>query len=119
MPYNPNYNYPYSPTMFAQQNNGNYYYFVNGVEGAKSFQMQANQTVMLMDSDHPVCYMKTTNSIGQPTLRYFKLEEVDENTVRTLSTPVFNTVEYATKEDLAKLTEAISKLNERLEPKEK
>ena len=107
MPYN-NFNY----------NNGNYYYFVNGVEGAKAFQMQANQNVMLMDSDHPVCYMKTTNSIGQPTLRFFKLEEVDENTIRTLSMPISQGNDYVTKEDFNKLVEQISELSKKLGAKD-
>lgn len=103
----PNYN-PY-------QQNGNYYYFVNGVEGAKAFQLTPNQTVMLMDSDHPVCYMKSTNSIGQPTLRYFKLEEVDENTIKTLATPVMqNAGDFVSKEDFNKLSNKIDELFKKL-----
>lgn len=102
-------NYPY-------QTNGNYYYFVSGVEGAKTFQMSANQTVMLMDSDHPVCYMKTTNSLGQPTLRFFKLEEVDENTIRALATPMMqNSKDFVTKDDFNKLNDKITELISKME----
>lgn len=109
----PNYNYPYQPQQ------GNYYYFVNGVEGAKAFQLTPNQTVMLMDSDHPVCYMKSTNSIGQPTLRFFKLEEVDENTIKTLATPVMqNAGDFVSKADFEKLSAKIDALFEKLAPKE-
>ena len=67
---------------------GNYYYqkneyaFVNGLEGAKSYQMHPNQTVMLMDSDSPVCFMKTTDNMGKATLRCFKLQEVQESELR-------------------------------------
>ena len=64
----------YNP--YAYRNN--VYAFVNGIEGAKSFQIMPNQTVLLMDSDNPVCYMKTANAMGQATLRYFKLVEVSE-----------------------------------------
>ena len=69
--YNPN-------SKVYQQSQLNHYAFVNGIEGAKSFQLQPNQNIMLMDSDNPICYMKQTNNIGQATLRYFKLVEVSE-----------------------------------------
>lgn len=60
----------------------NIYAFVNGIEGAKSFQMLPNQTVLLMDSDSPMCFMKTSNAMGQSTLRYFKLLEVTEQDIK-------------------------------------
>lgn len=68
-----NFNYPY---------NTNVYYFVNGIEGAKSFAVQPNQTVLLMDSDAPMCYMKQSNGIGQSSIRYFKLTEVKEDDLK-------------------------------------
>lgn len=74
--YNPSNNY-------QQQTQMNHYAFVNGIEGAKSFQLQPNQTIMLMDSDNPICYMKQSNNIGQSTLRYFKLVEVSEQELRS------------------------------------
>lgn len=76
---------PYSRPIFQQpqpQTPQNVYAFVNGVEGAKSYIVPANQTVLLMDSEQPVCYMKTANALGQGTLRYFKLTEVKEEDVR-------------------------------------
>lgn len=94
MPY-PYTNYPFNPygMNYGNQNNmqpqaqaayNNTYAFVNGVEGAKSYLVQPNQTVMLMDAENPVCYMKSSNSLGQSVLRYFKLQEVDEAAVRNL-----------------------------------
>ena len=68
-----NYNYPY---------NTNTYFFVNGLEGAKSFVVQPNQTVLLMDSDAPMCYMKQSNGIGQSSIRYFKLVEINEKDIK-------------------------------------
>ena len=56
----------------------NYYVFVNGVEGAKAYQMVPNQTMLLMDNNSPMCFMKVSNNLGQSTLRYFKLVEVEE-----------------------------------------
>lgn len=81
-----NYNYqqpqPQPMQQQPQQPQPNNYFFVNGWEGAKSFQMQPNQTIMLMDSDNPLCYMKTSNNLGQSTLRYFRLVEVSENDLK-------------------------------------
>ena len=74
--YNNTYGYNSYPSF--TQPRTNVYAFVNGIEGAKSYQMMPNQTVLLMDSDNPICYMKTSNSIGQSTLRFFKLLETTE-----------------------------------------
>lgn len=73
MSYDPNFPFGYSPYYQQRQNT---YAFVNGIEGAKSFIVQPNQTVLLMDSESPMCYMKQSNGLGQATLRYFKLVEV-------------------------------------------
>lgn len=102
-PYNA-YN-PYANMYQPQQQpiQQNQYAFVNGIEGAKSYLMQPNQTVLLMDSDAPMCYMKTSNQLGQSTLRYFKLTEVTE----TSSKP---NVEYALKSDLDALKEKLDLL---------
>ncbi len=121
MPYEP-YN-PYNPYNAYQTNpyfqqrqpqpqpQTNTYAFVNGVEGAKAYAIQPNQSVMLMDSDQPIAYMKTANAMGQANIKYFKLVEVDETTARgkTMQNP-----EYATKADL----EALSKRIDSLMPKE-
>lgn len=89
----------------------NVYAFVNGLEGAKSYMVQPNQTVLLMDSEQPVCYMKSANAMGQGTLRYFKLKEVSEADIRT---PVLQPqANYVTQEQLAELVKRI----EKLEPK--
>ena len=96
--------YPY-PTRQPQSN---VYAFVNGVEGAKSYIVQPNQTVLLMDSEQPVCYMKTANGLGQGSLRYFKLLEVTENDLR--KTVQQQTTEYVTKDDFKTVLERLEKL---------
>ena len=104
------YQQPYQPRQMQPQN---VYAFVNGLEGAKSYIVPANQTVLLMDSEQPVCYMKTANALGQGTLRYFKLTEVGEADVRTPISPVAPQGEYVTKEEFDSLVKRI----EKLEPK--
>ena len=90
MPFNPYPPYPPypQPNYFQpqqsqpQQPQTNTYAFVNGVEGAKSYPVSPNQSVMLMDSDQPIAYMKTANGMGQATIKYFKLVETDEASAR-------------------------------------
>ena len=98
-----NYYSPSSPPQLKQ------YTFVNGLEGAKSFQMPPNQTMLLMDSDNPICYMKTTDTIGQASLRYFKLEEIDENTIKLMNQPKPDP-NYVLKSDFDKLVAKIDQL---------
>lgn len=91
MPYQPF--PPYQQNPYGQPQYGNYqpyqqnqpqntYAFVNGVEGAKSYPMAPNQTVMLMDSDNPIAYMKQSNAMGQATLKYFRLVETSESELK-------------------------------------
>lgn len=100
-----------------QQPQMNQYAFVNGIEGAKSFQMQPNQTILLMDSDRPVCYMKTTNNIGQASLRYFKLTEVNENELKDDTQPQTNNVnnDYVLKADFDALSKKVNDLLGKME----
>lgn len=63
-----NYNYP-----------RNFYAFVNGVDGAKNYPIMPNQSLMLMDTNHPVCYMKVADGSGKPSLKCFKLVETSED----------------------------------------
>lgn len=102
-----NYYSPSSPPQLRQ------YAFVNGIEGAKSFQLAPNQTIMLMDSDNPICYMKTSNGIGQSTLRYFKLTEVSENELK--SSPPEPKQEYVLKADFDELCQKFNDLTKKLE----
>lgn len=112
MPYNPyNFYNPYPQPNYGsfpqQPQSNNTYAFVNGIEGAKSYPMQPNQTVMLMDSEQPIAYMKQSNGMGQATLKYFKLVETSEEELRFASKP---TVEYVTKADFDALAKKVAEL---------
>lgn len=65
--YQPNYNqYQQQPTYQAPQPaQMNLYAFVDGIEGAKAYQVKANSTMLLMDSQQPICYKKSVNHLGQ------------------------------------------------------
>lgn len=108
--YNPYYNSSNQIQPNIQQLQMNQYAFVNGIEGAKAFQVQANQTMLLMDNDKPICYMKTSNNIGQSTLRYFTLTEVDENSIKNLNNTEPQQPKYATEADFKLLSDKVDSL---------
>lgn len=61
-----------------QQNQNNNIIFVQGEVVAKSFQLQPNQSVMLLDNDDSKFYIKTTDSTGMSTLKAYRFEEIKE-----------------------------------------
>lgn len=103
------------PQQQQPQPQMNQYAFVNGLEGAKSFQMQPNQTILLMDSDNPLCYMKSSNSVGQSTLRYFKLTEVTENELKGSNTQPQQNQDYVLKTDFDALSKRLDELSKKIE----
>lgn len=50
--------------------------WVQGEAGAKSYLVAPNTTVLLMDSDESVFYLKSADSTGMPSLRVFSYSEV-------------------------------------------
>lgn len=94
------------------------YAFVNGIEGAKGYQLKPGATsVLLMDADGYLCYMKALDKEGKPIIRYFKLEEVDEAAARKLLQPSSPTDNYATKDDIEAINKKMDELLKRLESK--
>lgn len=51
---------------------------VNGIEGAKAYQMPANSTVALFDANNDILYVKSTDGAGFPFIRTFAFTEVKE-----------------------------------------
>lgn len=123
MPYNPYnpYNNPYTP----QTNYGGYaqpyqpqkplFDFVNGIEGAKSYQMGPGQTAFLFDNENSACYIKTTNGMGVPSIEYFKVAKCTEQDIRGV--PQQNN-RYATLEQFGSLDARLKAIESSLAPKE-
>ena len=67
----------YQPQMQpqVQQTPQNVYYYVNGIEGAKAFQLPAGKSVLLMDTESPTFYLKSANEMGQATMKMYRFEE--------------------------------------------
>ncbi len=68
--------YPYqNPYMPKPTNSG--INWVQGVEGAKAFNMQPKESVVLLDSETDnIFYIKLCDDIGRCTLRIFEYSEV-------------------------------------------
>ena len=75
---NPMYQNPYmnrTTPYYAPTNNG--IIWVQGIEGAKAYQLVPNSNVQLMDSENDgVFYIKVSDNVGMCTLRTFKYTEV-------------------------------------------
>lgn len=49
--------------------------FVNGIEGAKAFQLRPNSSVLLMDSDNSKFYVKSTDNLGIANISSYSFVE--------------------------------------------
>lgn len=70
------------PQYQAQQPVNQGLLWVQGVEGAKSYLVAPNTTVLLMDADAQRFYLKSTDGTGIPTLRTFDYTEVSQNALQ-------------------------------------
>ena len=52
--------------------------WVQGESAAKSYPVGAGQSVLLMDSENPVMYIKSTDASNFPTIRRFRFIEEPE-----------------------------------------
>lgn len=87
--------------------------WVQGEAGAKSYMVPAGQTVLLMDSETPRFFIKSTSPNGIPAkLRVFDYTEVGGGTQQSFQSIPEQQVErtqeaYATKDDLDSLRKLI------------
>lgn len=84
------------PNMFARPTNT--INWVQGIEGAKAYNLMPRENAILMDSEvNDKFYIKICDDIGRCTLRKFRyVEEVDE-------TPNLDMSEYVKKSELESL----------------
>ena len=113
-PYIQNYQQQYMPTVQnnqMQQNNNIIY--VQGIEGAKSYLVGSNNTVILWDSDNPVIYVKSADASGRPNIKIldYTVRETESSQIPLID----KKVEYATTEELKCLESKIMALQKQLE----
>ena len=78
-------------------------YYVNGYESAKAFQTLPNTNVLLMDNDNPMIYVKSTNNIGQSSIKAYEVKEVDVDSLG-------NSSKFVTKDDFNKAIDDIKSM---------
>ena len=64
-----------NPTPVQPQEQAQNLIRVNGIDGAKAYQMPANSTVALFDSNEDLMYVKSTDGAGFPSIRTFVFTE--------------------------------------------
>jgi len=93
----------------ATQSNGQGVNWVQGEAGAKSWLIAPNTTVLLMDSEADVFYLKSADASGVPLpLRIFDYTERPSDARKsTVDVSKDKSIEYATKDDLNALKASI------------
>lgn len=90
------------PNYFMGQNGQNQgIIWVNGLEGAKGFQLIPGTNAILMDSENDgLMYIKSVDGIGMGSIRTFKYEEVKQQKP-----------DYVTRSEFEELLRAIKEVN--------
>ena len=94
--------------------------WVNGIDGAKAYQLITGGPMLLLDSGDPTrFYIKANDNLGMPQpIRIFKYEEITQEFIPPQeSTP--KTDNYVTKEDFDRLEKMISDLKKNKDYKDK
>lgn len=90
--------------QFQQTKNG--IIWVQGIEGAKAYQLTPNSNVMLLDSEvDGRFYIKVSDNIGMCNLRIFEYKEITD----TSKTEKVDMSQYVTREELNKIIDSLKK----------
>ena len=91
----------YQQQRYTPMNNG--ITWVQGVEGAKAFQLMPNSNTILLDSENDgIFYIKTSDNVGMCNLRVFKYEEVNNT-----PTPQIDTSQFVTRQELQEIIDKL------------
>ena len=117
--YNPPYGYSQQTTQAAQPTppqSQNGLTWVQGESAAKSWAVAPGNTVLLMDSENPMFYLKTADAVGMPSMKVFRYEEV---TAQPPSVPVSTgTDKYVTRAEYEELLRRLDALTAKEEQHE-
>ena len=105
------------PTPPAPQSNP---IWVKGEEGAKAYMVAPGSSVMLMDSENTVFYLKSSDQSGMPLpLRIFDYTERTVNQPKQPPAPQFDPSQFITRDELENiLAERLKKPARPAKPKE-
>ena len=88
------YNQPQNNQQFFPQEPCQNLIRVNGIDGAKAYQMPANSTVALFDSNNDIMYVKSTDGAGFPSIRTFSFTETKEEVKQAENTDYISRQEF-------------------------
>lgn len=91
-----------------QQAQINNWVWVQGENSAKSYPVSAGQSILLMDSENPVMYIKSTDQSGMPLpLRVFDYQERVQTHAEHAQTVADAKVEYISRDEFDAFREEI------------
>ena len=91
-----------------QQQTTNNLIWCQGEASAKSYPVSAGQSILLMDSENPVMYIKSTNQSGMPLpLRIFDYKERSKEPVEHAQTVAEPKVDYISRNEFDTFKEEI------------
>ena len=111
--YYPNLQIPLQPPQMPQngvQSSSNGITWVLGENAAKSFPVGAGQTVVLMDREEPIMYMKSVDQSGMPLpLRIFDItERTSEKQISNVTKEV-TTNDYVSRKEFDEFRESVKR----------
>lgn len=83
---------------------------VTGIEGARAFNIAPNSSVLLLDGESPVMYLKTSDSIGMQKITAYSLSEIQGNNPIPIKEE--KSVEYVTKDAFDALCARVQALDD-------
>ena len=103
---------PQQPVQNNQPTGNQGFVWVQGEAGAKAYPVAAGNSVLLMDSESPVLYMKSTDISGRPlpieTYDLVKREErpvIPQAPVQQVQQPPIDLSQYVKKDDLESMVQ--------------
>ena len=95
---------PYLQTQAPAQSQNNGINWVQGIEGAKAYQLPPNSNVQLLDSENDgIFYIKISDNVGMCTLRKFRYTEIFDEP----QAPQMDLSDYVKKSELQELLESM------------
>ena len=109
--YNPNYPNPYGAN-WQQQPTTTTFAWILGEAAASAYPVAPGNTVVLMDTEKPILYMKSADINGRPQpmqIRYLVTEEQFNKIQNGIEDANFNLESYVTKEEFQSYIEEANK----------
>lgn len=85
---------------------------VNGIDGAKAYQVMPRETVALFDGNDDIFYVKSTDDGGFPTIKAYRFSEIDLTGAKP-------TNDYVTKSEFEELKKEVQNYAEQFVSKSK